>query len=825
MNPELSKRLRLLASALSVLAVLGILAAAWFYHRIRASLPQLDGKAAIPGLTAEVNVTRDSLGVPTIHANTRTDVARALGFLHAQDRYFQMDVWRRAAAGELSAVFGPKTLAHDTAMRRHGFHQIALAAMAKLPPDQRGILDAYTEGVNAGLAALPEKPFEYIVVRATPVPWHPEDTMLVGYAMLCDLQDDTNRYERTLMAIRDTYGAAGLEFFAPLLTPSDAALDGSKGEIAPIPGPSIINLRGEKVASEAGAALRRRPAPEVLAAYVPQPFDFFARAPGTNPGSNAFALAGAHTANGAALLASDIHLDLRVPNTWYRASFEFPGHKVTGITLPGVPLMIAGSNGHVAWSFTNSYADTGDLVTIDRNPVSSTLYRAPGHADLLQFEKREEKILVHGSADVTREFENSIWGPTIAQDEKGRPLAFLWTGHDPSALNLGLVGMEDAQNVREAVDVAHRTGFPQQNVIIADATGDIAWTIIGKLPKRVGYDGRLPVSFQYGDRSWQGFLTSDEVPVVTTHPTGRGFEIQAPEGRLWSANQRMIGGKALQAIGDGGYGRPNRAAQIRDDLAKVEHAVPTDLLAIQLDSRAVFLTPWNKLLVDTLSPAVTAEKIARGKLRQYAEKWEGEARLDALSYPITRMFRLAVYARIYTPIFAPCEEASPGINWNLLLLEAPTWKLLQEKPLHLLAPEYKSWDALLVAAADDVVTELDRAGIRLPYGAWGQRNAAEIRHPFSYTLPWFVRPWLDMPRDAQAGDVDMPRVQTPTHGASERFAVSPGHEAEGYFHMPCGQSGHPLSPYYRAGHEAWSKGEPTPFLPGKTEHTLLLEPK
>jgi penicillin G amidase len=840
-NTELNKRLRLLASVLSVLVLTGILAAGWFYYRIRASLPQLDGRAAIHGLSADVTVDRDALGVPTIHGQTRADVARALGFLHAQDRYFQMDVWRRAAAGELSAVFGAKTLPHDIAMRRHGFHEIALATLAKLPADQRALVDAYTEGVNAGLAALKEKPFEYIVVRAAPIPWHPEDTLLVGDAMLCDLQDDTGQYERTLMAVRDAFGAAGLAFFAPLLTPDDAALDGSKADVGPIPGPNVINLRAEKTAVilPAGSARKTPPSlvglatpgrsnahngPALAAAFAPQVFDFFSHEPGANPGSNAFALSGAHTATGAAMLASDIHLTLRVPNTWYRASFEYAGHKVTGITLPGVPVMIAGSNGHVAWSFTNAYVDTGDLVTIDRNAVSPALYRAPGHADLLPFEKRQERILVHGAAEVTQEYEGSIWGPTVAQDDKGRPLAYLWTGHDPSALNLGLLGMEEAKNVSEAIAVAHQTGLPAQNIVIADEAGDIAWTVVGRLPKRVGYDGRLPVSFQYGDRNWAGFLSPEETPVVTTKPTGHGFEIPSPDGRLWSANQRMIGGKALQALGDGGYARPNRAAQIRDDLAKLEHATPRDMLAIQLDDHAVFLSPWQKLLLATLTPDAIAAKSTRGKLRQYAEKWEGRASLDALSYPITRMFRIAVISRIYPPIFALCEQTNPGIEWNQLLLEAATWKLLREKPTHLLAPQYPSWDALLVAAADDVILELDRAGIRLPYGAWGQRNAAEIRHPFSYTLPWFVRPWLDMPADPLPGDVDMPRVQTPTHGASERFVVSPGHENEGIFHMPCGQSGHPLSPYYRAGHDAWVKGEPTPFLPGKTEHTLVLTP-
>lgn len=833
MNTELVKRLRLLASAVSVLVLLGILAVVWVYARVRASLPQLDGTAAVHGLTGNITVERDALGVPTIRGQSRVDLAHALGFLHAQDRFFQMDVWRRAAAGELSELFGPKTLPHDQAMRLHGFRRIAAATLAQLPAEQRALLEAYAEGVNAGLAALREKPFEYIVIRAAPQPWHPEDTLLVGDAMLVDLQDDTGRYERTLMALRDQLGPAGVGFFAPLLTPDDAALDGTTAPVPSIPSSRVIDLQPAK--STHGhdrsdptprLALAGESAALALAndAARDRAFPFVPRDPEARPGSNCFALAGAHTATGAALLASDIHLELRVPNTWYRASLEYPGHKITGITLPGVPLIIAGSNGHVAWSFTNAYADTGDLIVFDRNPVDPKLYHAPGHEELVPIDTRHETIAVKDENPVTIDYEWTVWGPVVGHDEKGRPLAYLWTGHDPAATNLGLIGMEDARDVAAATDVAHHSGIPAQNMIVADSAGDIAWTIAGRLPKRVGYDGRLPVSFQYGDRKWEGLLPPDEVPVVTTKSTGHGLELPAKDGRLWSANQRMIGGDALKVLGDGGYARPSRARQIRDALAGLEHATPRELLSVQLDDRALFLAPWNKLLLDTITPKASAANPVRGELRRYAEKWEGRASVDAISYPITRLFRIAVYTRVFQPIFASSTDEVADMEWNVLLLEGPIWKILQERPRNLLDPKYASWDDLLVGAVDDVIHDLDRAGVRLPYQTWGRMNAADIRHPFSRNLPWFVRTKIDMPHDPLPGDVDMPRVQTPTHGASERFIVSPGHESDGIFEMPCGQSGHPLSPYYRAGHEAWVRGDPTPFLPGKTEHTLALVP-
>jgi penicillin amidase len=227
--------------------------------------------------------------------------------------------------------------------------------------------------------------------------------------------------------------------------------------------------------------------------------------------------------------------------------------------------------------------------------------------------------------------------------------------------------------------------------------------------------------------------------------------------------------------------------------------------------------------METLSPAVTANKKPRAALRSFAEKWEGRASIDAVSYRLVREFRAAVHARVFTPIFASCVEANPTFDRRELQLEGALWAILREKPLHLLDSEFATWDDLLVAAADDVIKVVDKEGVHLPKANWGWRNTAKIRHPFSNSFPWLSH-WLNMPADPLPGDADMPRVQSPSHGSSERFVVSPGREDEGIFHMPCGQSAHPMSPFYRAGHEAWVRGEPTPFLPGATIHTLTLQP-
>jgi penicillin amidase len=376
--------------------------------------------------------------------------------------------------------------------------------------------------------------------------------------------------------------------------------------------------------------------------------------------------------------------------------------------------------------------------------------------------------------------------------------------------------MEAATTVAEGVAVAHRAGIPALNILLADRAGAIAWTIAGRLPKRVGYDGRLPVTWTFGDRKWAGHLPPAEVPVML------GDAAVTP-GRLWSGNQRQVGGEALARIGDGGYPRPARAAQVRDGLAALARATPRDLLAIQLDDRALFLARWHRLLLDTLTPEVVGAKKPRAALRAHAEKWEGRASIEAVSYRLVREFRTAVYGRVFAPIFASSREAYPDFDTSHLQLEEPLWALLREQPPHLLNPAFATWDELLAAAVDDTIKAIDQPGVALSHANWGWRNRARIRHPFSGSFPWLAH-WLDMPADPLPGDIDMPRVQGPNHGASERMVVAPGREAEGIFHMPCGQTAHPLSPYYRSGHAAWVRGEPTPFLPGKTMHTVTLRP-
>jgi len=771
----------------------------WLYQQLQASLPQLNGERLLPGLAAPVTIERDALGIPTLRGANRLDVARATGFVHAQDRFFQMDLLRRSAAGEIAELFGQKALEKDRSARLHRFRVQAREVLAALPEQDRQLLDAYTAGVNAGLAGLAAPPFEYLLLRIQPVPWKAEDSLLVIYAMYLDLQGMQKDREATLGVMHATLPPALYAFLAPAGTEWDAPLQGAALQPPPPPGPDIVDLRNQ-------------PAPA-----QPTPVSWSETWDEPAAGSNNWAIAGNHTSHGGALLANDMHLHLAVPNTWYRASLVYPDEqgqerRVTGVSLPGMPAIVAGSNGHIAWGFTNSEGDWSDLVILETVPAVEGAYLTPEGPRLPQHFR--EIIRVKGSSDQVLDVIWTRWGPVLERDWQGRQRVQHWVAHERQAVNLGLLRLENALSVTEAITIANGIGAPAQNFMVADAQGHIGWTIIGPIPRRFGHDGRLPSSWADGQRGWAGWLAPADYPRV----------IDPPSGRLWTANARVVDGAELARLGDGGYDLGARARQIRDDLLALERSSEVDSLALQLDDRALFLQRWRDFVLNVLTPEAVAADPRRREMRVFVENWGGRASVDSVGYRLVRAFRLALSQQVFDSLLAPCRQADPAFDYGWIRqAEGPLWQLVTAQPLHLLDPRYPNWQAQFLAAIDTVLDQLQNPGLPLAARTWGDYNKVQIRHPFGALLPGFAE-WLDMPLTSLPGSNYMPRVQSPSAGASERLVVSPGREAGGILHMPVGQSGHPLSPHYRDGQRAWVNGESSPFLPGPEMHRLLLLP-
>ena len=767
---------------------------------LRGSLPRLEGTATLPGLDAAVTIERDALGIPTIRGSDRRDVARATGFLHAQERFFQMDLLRRSAAGELAEWFGPMALEVDRAHRLHRFRQRARQTLATLPAEEQALIAAYADGVNAGLADLFQSPFEYLLLRVKPKPWQPEDTLLAVYAMYLDLQSEQWRRESARGLLHDRLPPALAEFLDPVGGEWDAPLQGEPFAALPPPGPDIFSTQHAPALS-LSYALRLTPAASEIDAPL---------------GSNNWAVAGDLTEHGGALLANDMHLPLRLPNIWYRATWVYPGAKggeqrISGITLPGAPAMVVGSNGHLAWGYTNSEGDWTDLVLLEPGEDDDH-YQTPDGSKA--FEHLQETLRVRDAPDEKLEILETLWGPVLDRDHRNRRRALRWVAHDPRAVNLRLMALEQTETLEAALDIAHQAGIPAQNLLLAGTNGRIAWTLAGPIPRRFGHDGRLPSSWAEGQRGWSGWLDPSEYPRV----------VDPPNGRLWTANNRVVDQDELKLLSDGGYSLGARARQIRDALLAGERFSEADFLALQLDDRALFLERWRKLLLTTLAPEQLRADPRRRELRKFVMDWGDRATVDSVGYRAVRTFRLEVRQRAFAPLIAPCLQADPTFDYGAFRQhEGPLWQLVSRQPRYLLDRRYPDWSALLLEAADATLAALTADGRPLAAHTWGDQNQVQIQHPFSRVLPW-LSGWLDLPAQPLPGDLYMPRIQTLTNGASERLVVAPGHEASALLHTPGGQSGHPLSPYYRAGHDAWVKGLPTPLEPGPAQHRLILKP-
>lgn len=793
------KRAGLMVLALSAIA---LLAAIWL---LRGSLPELEGEAALAGLAAPATIQRDALGVVTIDAASQADAMRALGYVHAQERYFEMDLMRRTAAGELAELFGPVAVDID---RQHRMHRMRARVMADLDAfanGQQAILQAYTDGANAGLADLKVRPWPYLLLRQSPRRWEPADSALAGYAMYFDLQDARNSRELALWKIRQAVPPALYRLLAHDGSAWDAPLSGPARGDAALPTADELDLR--KLAS-------------VAAASGLQEADV--------PGSNNFAVAGALTADGRAIVADDMHLGLRAPNVWFRARLRYPDAAapggrvdVSGFTLPGLPAVIVGSNGHVAWGFTNSYIDTADFAYLPAIGPDA----GDGHAE------HPETIQVAGAAPERITVQESAWGPILQQNEDGSALALRWTAHLPGAIGLAFSGLASAGSLDEALSVADRIGMPAQNLVIGDSQGRIAWRLIGGRPGRsngcrpeeianapvaaasAGLPPPSPPTDQRHDPCDSWNASFDHAPAV----------IDPADGRVWTANSRVVDDAVLARVGDGGYDLGARAQQIRDGLFARERFSEADLLAVQLDDRALFLERWYRLLRQVVE---NSQDPALQRIEAASRTWEGRAVTASASYRLARGFRGHVLDAAYAGLIAPARAAlgEDFIEPKLPQFEGVLWPLVSERPAHLLSPQYESWEALLVEAAQKLEAELSEQGPELGERSWGERNTAAICHPLAGAVPLLGKRWLCMPPDPLPGDNNMPRVQGPKFGASQRMVVAPGHEADGIAHMPGGQSGHPLSPFWGAGHDDWVQGRPTPFLPGEAVHSLTLRP-
>ena len=770
------------------------------YWLFRGSLPDLEGELELPGLISDVVIMRDVKGVPEITAVNRLDAARAIGFLHAQDRFFQMDLLRRNASGELSEIIGQATVDHDKRTRVHGLRQNAQRIFDTLSANEKKLLVAYSNGVNSGLEQLDVRPFEYLVLRAPLRKWTPEDSLLVIYSLYLDLQDENGDQERMMDTMSTQLPEPVFDFFVNNGFAWEAPLDLSYSKIKAVPPPEawsyLSDFSGIKLSKKAD----------------------FLRNDTPSAGSNSWAVAGNLTKTGHAMMANDIHLNLSLPNSWYRMVIHYQERNreeprtVSGVTLPGLPLIVAGSNGQISWGFTNAYADTTDLVLVETDENNWDVYKT--EKMLKYFGSRMESIRVRSGNPVIFDVRTTIWGPIVDKSLAGTLTAVKWIGHTDYAIDLNLINLESAENVDEAVAVANNSNFPVLNFIVADNDGRIGWSLGGTLPDRDGKKGNLPVSYRQAKNAWKGRLPGTEYPSI----------MDPINGRLWSANNRIVGGKALDLLGDSGYVADGRAYQIRYSLFGMNDEITErDMHLLQLNDKAQFMTRWYNLIVQTLDKELVDQDPRKKKLLNVLLNWNQEASEFSSAYRIIRSFRSFLAKRVFERLLIPCYVADGSFRYYNFSYEEPLWIILEEKPDYLIDPEIGSWNGEIIATMDEVLDYFDSlGGDSFTDHTWGEYNTIHIQHPLSKALP-FLSGLMDMPEQPMSGDKYVPHVINPGFGATVRLVITPGYEDNSIFNMPGGQSGHPLSDFYDTDQDDWVVGRPVSLLPGATEYKLILK--
>lgn len=778
---------RLLAGALAI-ACIATAAAAWW--ALRASLPRSTGAVTIAALYAPVTVELDAAAVPRIRAQTLGDALLAQGFLHAQQRFFQMDLARRAAAGELAELVGEAALELDRAQRRYRMRERARRLLEQLPAQQRAWLEAYTLGVNAGLADLDARPPEYWLLRSRPARWQVDDSVLVAYSVYTTLSMN-HVYEQPQAVMRAVLPDELYRFLTPSSSRFDHLLvplaDGSRSDHEPIPVPpaSVIDVRA-------------LPSPDLQPPLVAPPL--------TGPAaSNQWAVGAMRSATGRAMLANDPHLGLQLPGVFYRSELGWPGASASGIGIPGVPGILIGASDALAWGATASNADQSDWVVVEVDPGDSSRYRVPGGTEA--FDTVIEEIRVRDGTTVQLEIRETRWGPVTDQDWLGRPLALRATWLDPDGLNFDLLELPLAGDIDRGIEALGRWAGPALNWMLADSGGRIGWTVNGPLPERAGFDGSVPQSWASGQRSWNGLL---EPPALSE---GRG-------GVLLSANNRTLPREDSDRLSRL-WMRPFRARRIAELLDARSRFTERDFLDMQLDTRAEAYDRFRDLLLEAV-PADDNDAGLRAA-RAEVERWNGHADTDQAGFRLLHLFYRALLERVLTPLLLPARQADPGFSYRWPLADETLRRVLDEQPEHLLPADFADWPSFLRTAFSNALEQALAVPAAAPIDApWGDVNRVAAGHPLR-GLPMAGR-WLTLRAQPQPGSMVSLRVASPIYGAAARLVVAPADPAAGILQTPGGQSGHFLSRHFMDLHADWADGEPTPFTPGALVSQFELRP-
>jgi len=793
-----------IAAIVVVVATLAVATAALHHVLFRRPLPRTRGTITVDGITAPVRIVRDRQGVPHIDAQSMEDAAFAMGFVHAQDRGWQLELLRRMATGRLSEVVGKDALEADRFIRRLGFMRVAVEEEGQLEGEGRSMLDAYSAGINAVFSGSQSRPIELVLLRVRPEPWRPAHSLAIsrGFALGLALNMDMELQRLRLLQAVGAERAAALDFAYPDANPTILAETVSA---APAPAGAVVRAMFDEAAR-----------------WLPT--GAFAAA------SNNWVVDGTLTATGRPMLCNDPHLPALVPSIWYEAHVSAGGDfESAGITTPGFPFPVIGHNRRIAWGFTNSFADVQDLVIEEFQDSTCRRYRIQ-RKGLRDSRIHVEKIAVKGSEPVVEEVIETRHGPVLELfevDGKTRGLALQWATLKPGARVDRLLDLQRATDWDSFRAALNDIELAPQNAVYADVDGHIGYFLAGRVPVRRGPASRLPVTGWDRDATFVRFLSVDEKPQVLD-----------PRSHLVvTANNRVVGSSFPHHIAFD-YMNGYRALRIEQMLRGRVGIDAAYMAEVQLD---VVCPPARDAahLLAGVSCKGLAEEARRGLV-----EWDGVMDPAAAEPCVYEAFMRRLAQAVFEPL---CGDAWPlaagelthpffGFCGNLIGRQTP-WLLERWARGDDSVLGGRTWPEVARRALEEAVTDLGRLAGRPSRWYWGRLHVMPLVHPLGRRPPLGLL--LNAGRVEVGGDTDTvlqtayvpgEPYQTRAWAPSWRQILDVGawDRCTGV-HLP-GQSGHPGSRHYRDLVEAWRRNQQHPLywspeaVAAAAEGQLLLVP-
>lgn len=788
----------------------------WLRSAASANLPALDGDVRITGISAPVTVRRDAHGVPHIDAATQEDLFVAQGYVTAEDRLWQMDTYRRNADGELAEILGPSLVKHDTAQRVLGFRKAAQRIYANLSAEDRQRLDAYARGVNLYIEQHKSSlPVEFRMLFYQPRPWTGVDSICVG-TMMISMLDTHWDVKLTREKISAKLNNPQLE---NQLYPVGSWRDHPPtGEVIDLsqPHPEPPASEDEEDDERSQAKLRQNPTHADEAAVedlvglrttlgLPE-------CTGCAPGSNNWVISGKHTNSGKPLLANDMHLPLTEPNIWYMADLRAPGYHAAGVSLPGMPMIIAGHNEHVAWGFTALYADVQDLYI---EKLDGRGNYQDSNASWKPLSVDREVIHVRGGRDVVVDVQSTAHGPLLNPilPKETRSIALKWTLYDPTLNSLPLYAVNTAQNWSEFSNALSIWDWPTQNVVYSDDQGHIGYHAVGKVPKR-GSNGQsvfgTPLSHDSGSE-WQEYIPFDAMP--------NAFD--PPSGFLATANSRVTTEKSpfplsLEWID------PYRIERIYKSLQGRDQLTPKDMLTVQTDIYSEVDQEEAHRFAYAIDHAAGTDQRLQ-KAADVMRSWDGRLTTDSAAASLVTQARQALWPLILEPKLGKLAQEYRWAESNFAEEE-----IIMHGTTDWLPSGFKDWDAVLTEAVRRGMT---KGGAPADVNTWtyGSWHVVDVEHPLASYLPLIGR-IAGTGAQPLSGDTTTVKQVGRDFGPSQRFIMDWSNVDGSTENIALGESGDPLSPYLLDQWNDWYGGTTfaLPFSPAavaaNTKHTLRLLP-